>query len=119
MNNTVNLQDKPFGLRLREARKSAGKTQQEFADLAGVHVAVWGGYERGTVEPGIHKLKFLIDYDISLGWLLTGEKEKLTPEQEMIGLQGEAISLLKKNIEVLTQTIELLEAYTIKLLDDK
>jgi len=91
---------KAFGSRLKEARKSLKKTQQEFADMADVAVTTWGAYESGEIEPGIHKLSFLVGYGISVDWLLFGD-EYLTTEQKLIRTQEQVIWLANEKIESL------------------
>ena len=89
-----------FGSRLRKARKSINKTQQEFADMAGVAVTTFGAYESGEIEPGVHKLSFLLEYKISIDWLIFGD-DYLSPEQKLI-------QSLEQNLLVAEEKIELL-----------
>ncbi len=61
-----------FGLRLKEARKHAGITQQQLADILGVAKSTVAGYESGNREPDFFKIKLIaqtlsIDADYLLG----------------------------------------------------
>jgi transcriptional regulator with XRE-family HTH domain len=42
-----------FGRRVRELRKQAHLSQEQLADLAGIHWTYLGGIERGTRNPSL------------------------------------------------------------------
>lgn len=99
---------KSLGLRLNETRKKAGKTQQDFANEAGVSVVSWGDYERGNVSPNVDILGFLHKHKISVDYLLSGKKgdPSLTPEQELIVTQRTALGLATDKIATLNHELE-------------
>ena len=49
------------GDRLRQMRKTKGYTQQQMADLVGVHRTTYTRYETGTVDPSLEILCHLAD----------------------------------------------------------
>lgn len=67
--------------RLRRARKEAGLTQQEAAQLGGVSVQSWRDYEADRAEPKICTIMFLYQKNISLSWLIAGEGPIRSGEQ--------------------------------------
>jgi transcriptional regulator with XRE-family HTH domain len=70
-----------MGTRIREARKSAGLTQQEAADLGKVSVQSWCEYEAGRSTPKMNAMGFFHQKGISLGWIATGEGPKRLGEE--------------------------------------
>ncbi len=46
-----------ISLRLREAREALGKTQEQVAHDAGMHVTQYNGYERGRSRPAVATLE--------------------------------------------------------------
>lgn len=46
-----------FAIRLKNARKEAGLTQQELGDKIGVSKSTVTGYEKGYREPDVFKIK--------------------------------------------------------------
>ena len=100
--------NKTFHFRLKEARKGANLTQQKCADLAGVSVQVWGNYERGNIEPGIHKLTFLGEFGISLNELLWGHKsQNPTKDNELIEILQEALKTANEKIKRLESELKI------------
>jgi len=113
-----------FHSRLIRERGKTGKTQQEFADLARVSVQSWGDYERGNVSPRVENLTFLNDHNISLDFLVWGEKAKytglregleplypdipgsLTRQEELIALQYETLDLQRDKIARINHDLE-------------
>jgi transcriptional regulator with XRE-family HTH domain len=62
------------GHRLRVARIVLDVTEQEAADVCGVTLRTYRGYERGSKQKSIRPLKnFARHYGVSLGWLFDGE----------------------------------------------
>ena len=60
-----------LGNRIREARKSIGKTQQEFALMVGVIPTHLNRWELGKVSPGWEYLKIIAEKtNVSLDWLI-------------------------------------------------
>jgi transcriptional regulator with XRE-family HTH domain len=59
-----------LGDQLRQARIATGKTQEEVAKDAGMHVTQYNGYERGRSRPAPETLKRIAHaLDISIGSL--------------------------------------------------
>ena len=50
-----------FGNRLRQMRKAKGYSQQQIADLVGVHRTTYTRYESGAVEPPLDTLCRMAD----------------------------------------------------------
>lgn len=64
--------------KLREARKQAGYTQSQIADILKISQNAISRYETGEREPDFETLGRLIDfYEVSADWVLgTGKKAK-------------------------------------------
>jgi transcriptional regulator with XRE-family HTH domain len=66
--------DRAIGHRLRVTRDVLGITVQEAASAARVSEKTWLKWEAGHQMNGsFHLLSFARRYDVSLGWLITGE----------------------------------------------
>lgn len=48
---------KQLGINLKKVREKAGKTQQELAELVGIHVSYLSRIERGVVNPSYDVLE--------------------------------------------------------------
>lgn len=60
-----------LGLRIKEARKAAGLTQQKTADALGMTIGAYQKYEAGSVEPPLYSLVSLaIVFDVTTDHLL-------------------------------------------------
>lgn len=60
-----------FAKRLKELRKSRGKTQQQMAETLKVLRSTYGEYERGKIAPPMDKLQSLASYfDVSIDYLI-------------------------------------------------
>lgn len=60
-----------FGIRLKEARKAKGFTQQDVAELVGVKKNTIAGYELGNREPDVMMIKKLVEVlGVSSAYLL-------------------------------------------------
>ena len=64
-----------IGARIATARREAGLTQEELADLVGVSTRSLQGYEAGDVVPYRHLGKIGEVIHRSVGWLLHGEED--------------------------------------------
>jgi len=65
-----------IGRRIREAR-GFDMTQEEFASLVGITQSHLSALERGIREPGSSVLLAISrEFDMSVDWLLTGERKK-------------------------------------------
>jgi transcriptional regulator with XRE-family HTH domain len=63
-----------FGDRLRKIRAEMGKTQEEFAEMAGMSVDFLSLIERGRNAPSFKKLELMIEgLDVSAAYLFTFE----------------------------------------------
>lgn len=73
--------------RIKEVRKSAGLTQQEFADRLGISRSNIGNYESGSRVPIDAAVKLICDkFHINEAWLRSGVgemKTDMTLEQEL------------------------------------
>jgi transcriptional regulator with XRE-family HTH domain len=68
---------KEFGLRLKEARKAKGLSQEKLCAISGVHVTTIQGYEYGKNDPYVRIAIRLADaLGISVEYLLTGKVEQ-------------------------------------------
>ena len=85
--------DMALAQRLAASRKERGLTQQELADIAGVHVMQVHRYETGASQPSVEVLKKLATaLRVTTDELLFGKDER-GPDEEL-RLQLEAISRL-------------------------
>ncbi|MBK6616897.1 MAG: helix-turn-helix transcriptional regulator [Nitrosomonas sp.] len=64
-----------IAIRLRQWRKSILKSQEEFASMAGISVAIIRKCEGGSSIPGGHSLIAFAKTGVNLHWLLTGTGE--------------------------------------------
>ena len=66
-----------FGARVRSLRQRKGLSQEELADLAGVHRTYLGGIERGERNPALKNIAALAEaLDVSLTDLFNFEDKK-------------------------------------------
>lgn len=72
-----------FGERLRQARKEKGLTQKEMAERLHIAGSTYAGYETGFREPGLFKLKEIInELGVDSSWLLgVDDLEGLTADE--------------------------------------
>ena len=54
---TVIKIEKKFGKHVRELRNKAGYSQEDLADLAGIHRTYLGGIERGERNPSLKNIQ--------------------------------------------------------------
>ena len=67
-----------FSERLRELRKSRGRTQQEIADLLNIRRSTYGEYERGVILPPTDKIQTLAKYfNVTVDWLIGKEEMQI------------------------------------------
>lgn len=71
-----------FGGRLKEARKAAGWSQAEAAEVAGVSREYWGRCERGASIPGGEALSALAQRGYDVLYVLTGERSGAHPAHD-------------------------------------
>lgn len=65
-----------LGARLRKAREEKRLTQQQVAEMLGVHNSTLGKYELGKREPDFKTILRLADiYEVSPIWIITGQNE--------------------------------------------
>ncbi|MCA0846065.1 helix-turn-helix domain-containing protein [Salipiger thiooxidans] len=70
-----------IGDRLRRLRSGAGQTQAEFAETLGTSLRSYKGYESGQRELPTSIILRLCEFSgVSPSWLLTGERDGLSPE---------------------------------------
>lgn len=69
------MKDLVFSERLRDLRKSRGKTQQEIADMLNIRRSTYGEYERGVIVPPTDKIQMLAKYfNVTVDWLIGKEE---------------------------------------------
>lgn len=65
-----------IGERIKEIRKSVGKTQQAFADVIGLKRNTIANYEIGQIQPSDRTIADICrEFNVSEVWLRTGEGE--------------------------------------------
>jgi transcriptional regulator with XRE-family HTH domain len=85
--------------RLKDIRKSLGKSQEEMAALLEISYPSWQGYELGKSVPGSAVITELIKLGFNSNWILTGEGAMKDDDHERF------------NITFLTLIIECLDDY--------
>jgi|GEM_PF-2269714 len=76
-------------------RKTAGKTQKEMAEIAGVSPQVYCHYENNRVTPPLDSLKRLADFfDVSIDYIVDRESEDGLIVSEGQSLSGDEKELL-------------------------
>ena len=87
--------------KLRTARKAAGKTQKEIADLLGISESAYCGYETGKRQPDAVKIKKIAsflnvsgDYLLETGFDEPQSKPESTTKQSVVCTEAEEIRLL-------------------------
>ncbi len=69
--------EKRFGKRVRELRQARGISQEDLADLAGMHRTYLGGIERGERNPCLRNISAIAEaLGVTLEVLFTLEIEK-------------------------------------------
>ena len=78
MNTHLDAPEAGFPERMRELRKQKRLSQQELADLVGLHQSHIGRYERGASRPTADALKRLADALVVTGdYLLSGSSDEV------------------------------------------
>ena len=86
-----------FSERLRELRKSRGRTQQEIADLLNIRRSTYGEYERGVILPPTDKIQTLAKYfNVTVDWLI-GKEEM---QEDISKTLNTLLTQLKSNKQV-------------------
>lgn len=82
--------------RIKEVRKKAGLTQQEFADRLGISRSNIGNYESGSRAPIDAAIKLICSkFAVNETWLRTGEGEpyiQLSRQAEIARIIGQAMN---------------------------
>ena len=108
--------DMEFKDRLRQARKDLGISQNELAQIVGVHVTNISRYERGEYKPTSHVLTKLGDaLGISADFLMSGSTDEVADnmisDKELLD-QFRRVELLPQDRKKLVK--EFLDAFLIK-----
>lgn len=74
--NLVSKEDR--AKRIREERKRLGYTQQQIADICGVHRVQWGRYERGEQGLDGEPLNKFGNVGARVSYILTGQSSNVT-----------------------------------------
>ncbi len=97
----MGLDNRSFGLKLTELRKSQGLNQGEFAQRMGVSTNTLGMYERGSRKPDTDFLYLLYElFNIDLHWLLTGESSSPRTKDNHDNKTNEFTLIPRYDIEV-------------------
>ena len=90
-----------IGKRIKEIRKEAGQTQEEFGKKIGYSKRQVYCVESGKVNPSRQYLrKIATTFSVNFDWLLTGKGEK---EMKEVEISEELISWLRKNPDVVEE----------------
>ena len=81
----ISDEEKFFGSRLKQVRKTLKLTQKVMAQLFEVTERTYIKFENGESFPDVYQLSKLIKYEINFHWLITGEGEMLNTNPFMIG----------------------------------
>ena len=93
-----------FNTRLSQLRKERDLTQQELADMVGMHVNQIKKYEAGTAQPTLKALISLVKaLHVSLDNLVFGDEPR--GPDERLRLQFEAVSQFDEEDKLLTQGV--------------
>lgn len=96
-----------FGGRLKQARARKQLTQSEVADKLGIDFTTISKYENDRSHPDYGTLLALAAlYDVSLDWLLTGEREKERPVNRIV-VNGEPEVLTDEEALHLRDSLEM------------
>lgn len=117
--------------RIKEVRKKAGLTQQEFADRLGISRSNIGNYESGSRAPIDAAIKLICSkFAVNETWLRTGEGEpyvKLSRNEEISAfvdkiMQAQSEDFRRRFVSVLARLDvkewKLLEAMALKLAEE-
>lgn len=88
-----------IGARIATARKEAGLTQAELADLVGVSTRSLQGYEAGEVVPYRHMAKLAEITKRPVAWFLHGDEEILEPHEELRLMVREEVAAVLARVE--------------------
>ena len=94
-----------FPKRLAAIRRDRGLTQQQMADVAGVHVSQYKRYEAGASQPTIEVFqRIVVALIVSADTLLFEDGER-GPHDDRLRLQFEAVSKLDQRERETVQTV--------------
>nr|WP_286171169.1 MULTISPECIES: helix-turn-helix transcriptional regulator [Pseudomonadota] len=82
---------KSRGERVKNERKRLGLTQQEIANICGVHRVQWGRYERGEQGLDGEPLKKFGETGASISYILTGERSNVTPVGHIVSPNNDKV----------------------------
>jgi transcriptional regulator with XRE-family HTH domain len=102
---------KRFGVRLREARLSAGFSQSELEDLSGIPKARLSRYENGHVEPSLPTLgKLARALDVSEASLLGDQRAILEGFFAVLDQRGIRVRSPRQMVALANAVADLVEA---------
>ena len=79
-----------LGTRLKNARRIRGLSQEQVAEMIGMHPVTISKYERDLQDPATNALKAMANlYGVSADWLLNGslDSDKLMPSDDQPNLE--------------------------------
>lgn len=85
-----------FTDRLKEVRRDAGLTQNDFASKIGLSRSAYSKYEAGSVNPASRFIKQIaVQFSVNEHWLITGEGDKYTKTKDQQMLASLVVKMLK------------------------
>lgn len=107
--------------KLKFARQSLSKTQNEMADLAGCHLRSWQGYEQGKIVPGGEVFKALAGLGFNVSWFFADDAKIPMRQREVIpalaptepAIRQEDVTEVVNIQELLNMTAEVLTSKTV------
>lgn len=98
-----------IGRRLAQARREAGLTQEELAELVGVTTRSVQGYEAGSVVPYRHLRQLEAATNKPTGWLLYGDDGPSPPVGDVVERLAHLVEQIAEDAERIAQAVERLE----------
>lgn len=93
--------------RLKESRCHRGLTQQQLAEQIGVAKSTYNGYEKGSREPDLFKLKKLIEVlHVDSSWLLDVESSVSSVSDSELEIIKKYRSLDRRGQEAVDNVLE-------------
>ncbi|NRG16903.1 helix-turn-helix transcriptional regulator [Rhizobiales bacterium] len=95
MNDSIQKRSNSIGVRLKEARKLAGLSQGQVANMLGLHRPSVSEIESGNRRVSAEELHRLCDiYDVSLDWVVGKASGSISPDDPRLELAARELSKL-------------------------
>ncbi|MBB6633604.1 helix-turn-helix domain-containing protein [Cohnella thailandensis] len=109
-----------FGSRLKQARNGKQWTQNQVADKLGIDFTTISKYENDRSQPDNDVLRELADiYEVSIDWLLTGEKKGNVGAENRLLVNGAEEPLTDEEAKHLLDSLEMFRLLKAKRLKDR